>query len=54
MQGKIDSLNVSVTAGILIFEARKQRNFSWKFLWKTKTQIPNFNISDLEFGNLIL
>ena len=28
MQGKIDSLNVSVTAGILIFEARKQRNFS--------------------------
>jgi len=27
MRGKIDSLNVSVTAGILIFEARRQRNF---------------------------
>jgi TrmH family RNA methyltransferase len=27
MQGKIDSLNVSVTAGILIFEAKRQRNF---------------------------
>jgi len=27
MQGEIDSMNVSVTAGILIFEAKKQRNF---------------------------
>ena len=27
MQGTIDSMNVSVTAGILIFEAKKQRNF---------------------------
>ena len=28
MQGEIDSMNVSVAAGILIFEARRQRNFS--------------------------
>lgn len=28
MQGKIDSMNVSVAAGILIFEAKRQRNFS--------------------------
>ncbi len=28
MQGKIDSLNVSVAAGILIFEAKRQRNFN--------------------------
>jgi len=28
MQGEIDSLNVSVAAGILIFEARKQRGFN--------------------------
>lgn len=28
MQGKIDSLNVSVSAGIIIFEAKRQRNFS--------------------------
>ncbi len=27
MQGRIDSLNVSVSAGILIFEAKRQRNF---------------------------
>ena len=27
MQGKIDSLNVSVSAAILIFEAKRQRNF---------------------------
>lgn len=27
MQGEIDSMNVSVAAGILIFEARRQRNF---------------------------
>ena len=27
MQGKIDSMNVSVAAGILIFEARRQRGF---------------------------
>ncbi|GAA0873034.1 RNA methyltransferase [Gangjinia marincola] len=27
MQGKIDSMNVSVAAGILLFEARKQRGF---------------------------
>ncbi len=27
MQGAIDSMNVSVTAGILIFEAKRQRNF---------------------------
>jgi len=27
MQGEIDSMNVSVTAGILIFEAKRQRNF---------------------------
>ena len=27
MQGEIDSMNVSVAAGILIFEAKKQRNF---------------------------
>ena len=27
MQGEIDSLNVSVSAGILIFEAKRQRNF---------------------------
>ncbi|WP_242087395.1 TrmH family RNA methyltransferase [Aestuariivivens sediminis] len=27
MKGEIDSLNVSVAAGILIFEAKKQRNF---------------------------
>ena len=27
MQGSIDSLNVSVAAGILIFEAKRQRNF---------------------------
>lgn len=27
MQGVIDSMNVSVAAGILIFEARRQRNF---------------------------
>ncbi len=28
MRGKIDSMNVSVSAGILIFEACRQRNFS--------------------------
>lgn len=28
MQGEIDSMNVSVAAGILIFEAKKQRNFN--------------------------
>ena len=28
MQGEIDSLNVSVAAGILTFEAKRQRNFS--------------------------
>ena len=28
MQGKIDSMNVSVAAAILIFEAKRQRNFS--------------------------
>lgn len=28
MQGEIDSMNVSVAAGILIFEAKRQRNFS--------------------------
>ncbi len=27
MQGEIDSINVSVAAGILIFEAKRQRNF---------------------------
>jgi TrmH family RNA methyltransferase len=27
MQGEIDSMNVSVAAGILIFEASRQRNF---------------------------
>ena len=27
MQGKIDSLNVSVSAAIVIFEAKRQRNF---------------------------
>lgn len=27
MQGEIDSMNVSVSAGILIFEAKRQRNF---------------------------
>ena len=27
MQGAIDSMNVSVAAGILIFEAKRQRNF---------------------------
>ena len=27
MQGSIDSMNVSVAAGILIFEAKRQRNF---------------------------
>lgn len=27
MQGEIDSLNVSVAAGILVFEAKRQRNF---------------------------
>ncbi len=30
MQGSIDSMNVSVAAGILIFEARRQRGFSKK------------------------
>ena len=28
MQGEIDSMNVSVAAGILIFEAKRQRGFS--------------------------
>ncbi len=28
MQGKIDSLNVSVATGIIIFEAKRQRNFT--------------------------
>ena len=28
MQGEIDSMNVSVSAGVLIFEAKRQRNFS--------------------------
>ncbi|MEM6515824.1 MAG: RNA methyltransferase [Bacteroidota bacterium] len=28
MQGKIDSMNVSVAAGVLIFEAKRQRNFN--------------------------
>ena len=27
MQGEIDSMNVSVAAGILIFEAKRQRDF---------------------------
>ena len=27
MQGKIDSINLSVAAGILIFEAKRQRGF---------------------------
>ncbi|HIC31251.1 MAG TPA: RNA methyltransferase, partial [Flavobacteriaceae bacterium] len=27
MSGKIDSMNVSVAAGILIFEAKRQRDF---------------------------
>ena len=27
MQGKIDSMNVSVAAGIIIFEAKRQRQF---------------------------
>ncbi|MBE9490986.1 MAG: RNA methyltransferase, partial [Bacteroidetes bacterium] len=27
MQGEIDSMNVSVAAGILIFEAKRQRKF---------------------------
>ena len=27
MQGEIDSMNVSVAAGILIFEAKRQRQF---------------------------
>ena len=27
MQGVIDSMNVSVAAGILVFEAKRQRNF---------------------------
>lgn len=30
MQGSIDSMNVSVAAGILIFEAKRQRNFKSK------------------------
>lgn len=29
MNGKIDSMNVSVSAAILVFEARRQRNFSF-------------------------
>lgn len=29
MQGEIDSMNVSVAAGILIFEAKRQRNFKY-------------------------
>jgi TrmH family RNA methyltransferase len=29
MNGKIDSMNVSVAAAVLIFEAKRQRNFSW-------------------------
>jgi len=28
MNGKIDSMNVSVAAAVLIFEAKRQRNFS--------------------------
>ena len=28
MQGKIDSMNVSVAAGILVFEAKRQRKFN--------------------------
>jgi TrmH family RNA methyltransferase len=28
MQGEIDSMNASVGAGILIFEAKRQRNFN--------------------------
>jgi len=28
MQGEIDSMNVSVAAAILIFEAKRQRGFS--------------------------
>ena len=28
MSGAIDSMNVSVAAGILIFEAKRQRNFT--------------------------
>ena len=27
MSGKIDSMNVSVAAGILVFEAKRQRDF---------------------------
>ena len=28
MQGKIDSMNVSVAAAIILFEAKRQRNFN--------------------------
>jgi len=35
MNGVIDSMNVSVAAGILIFEAKRQRNFSNSYI-KTK------------------
>ncbi|MEE3227292.1 MAG: RNA methyltransferase, partial [Bacteroidota bacterium] len=28
MQGRLDSMNVSVAAAILIFEARRQRGFT--------------------------
>ena len=34
MQGEIDSMNVSVAAGILIFEAKRQRGF-----WSTKLEV---------------
>jgi hypothetical protein len=35
MQGEIDSMNVSVAAGILIFEAKRQRNFEWSVIAKS-------------------
>jgi ABC-type proline/glycine betaine transport system permease subunit len=40
MQGDIDSMNVSVAAGILVFEAKRQRNFLWKFINNQNT-IPS-------------
>ena len=32
MQGKIDSMNVSVAAGILVFEAKRQRKLTKYYL----------------------
>jgi TrmH family RNA methyltransferase len=31
MQGEIDSMNVSVAAAILLFEAKRQRGFNLEF-----------------------